>query len=689
MAEAPLLAIENLAVEYRTDEGVRRAIRDVSFTIAAGEAFGLVGESGSGKSTVALAIMRYLGRAGRVAAGRILVEGTDLAGMRGEPLRRLRGGRVAMVYQDPQSSLNPVMTIGRQLMEVALLHRTRDRAAARDLVLRTLAEVELPDPEAMMQRYPHQLSGGQQQRIVIAMALVAEPALLVLDEPTTGLDVTVEAAVLDLVDRLRRRRGTAILLISHNLGVVRRLCDRIGVLYAGSLVEEGSLDAVFRRPRHPYTRGLLGAVPSVGLGRHRPLVPIRGQLDAAALAAPGCVFAERCGHRVRGRCDVAPIPLTAAPDDPAHAARCVRADELAPFAWGGGGVAAPVETAAPAEPILVATGLGKRFSFGRGWLGRKRRTVRALEDVGVTVRQGRTLAIVGESGSGKSTLARVMIGLSGADTGEIALGDTEIARMPIGRRPRDVRRRLQMVFQNPDATLNPSHTVGYAIGRSLRRLRGFSRGQARDEVARLLERVQLPPEFAQRRPDQLSGGQRQRVAIARALAADPEIIIADEPVSALDVSVQAAVVNLLAEMQERTGVALVFISHDLALVRHMADEVALFYRGRVVEQGPAEAVFAPPFHPYTQALLAAAPDPDPDVPRHRAAITDQPLAAVAVTDEGCPFVARCPRRIEALCATVRPPIRELPGGHRIACHLAPADLPRALSDDADAAMATA
>jgi peptide/nickel transport system ATP-binding protein len=670
MAE-PLLSCSGLSVDYGLEGAWQRAVEDLSFDIEAGEALGLVGESGCGKTTVALAIMRYLGGSGRISAGTIRFEGHDLASLLPRELRQLRGARIAMVYQDPQSSLNPVMTIGQQLMEVPLLHRTRRRSEARQLAERALAEVELPDPEAMMARYPHQLSGGQQQRAVIAMALIAEPSLLIMDEPTTGLDVTVEAAVLALVDRLRRRHGTSVLLISHNLGAVGRLCDRVGVLYAGRLVELGPIDQVFANPRHPYTRGLLECVPSLADGhRSRRLTPIAGRLTEQARRTIGCAFADRCSHAVEGPCTSQPIALEAVEGESEHVVRCVLAERLPAFSWAEGSDAT-TDLRLPAEPLLTARGLGKSYALSGG-----RAALEALRGIDLELERGRTLAIVGESGSGKSTFARIAIGLTDATQGELHFHGKDIAHLPIGRRPRDLRQRLQMIFQNPDSTLNPSHSVGYALERAINRLHGIGGAQSRADARKLLQLVQLPADFADRLPEELSGGQRQRVAIARALAAAPDIVIADEPVSALDVSVQAAIANLLKELQARHSLSLVFISHDIALVRYMADHVALFYRGRLVEFGPVDAVFAPPYHPYTQMLLASVPDPS--APGQHAAVREAGTTVSQETPRGCPFAARCPWRIDRLCERVEPPVLEPSAGHRIACHLDLAELPRTI-----------
>jgi peptide/nickel transport system ATP-binding protein len=675
VTDAPILALENARISYFTRAGEVNVIPGLTFALAAGEAMGLVGESGCGKSTVAMAIVRYLGRTGRIMGGRILFEGRDVAGLTAEELRALRGRRVAMVYQDPMASLNPVVTVGRQLMEVPMLHEGLGGRAARARALEMLAEVKLLDGESMLARYPHQLSGGQQQRIVIAMALIAEPALLIMDEPTTGLDVTVEAAVLDLVRELRRRHGTSVLFISHNLGTVVRVCDRIGVMYAGELVEEGSIRQVFANPRHPYTRGLLDCLPSLGRDkRQTPLVPIPGQV-ASALARPsGCGFAVRCAHVEPGRCTSQTIPVLAVAGEPGHATQCVRAAELP--RWERRRVAAgAVAERRSGEVALRVAGLEKLYRPRRGLFGSGRAPVRALNGIDFVVTKGETLAIVGESGCGKSTLAKVLAGLEMASAGRVEIEGTEVASLRVESRPLALRRTVQMVFQNPDSTLNPSHSVGYAIGRALRRLRRKAGGEAASEVTRLLEVVKLPADLAGRRPDRLSGGQKQRVAIARALAGNPDVIVADEPVSALDVSVQASIINLLNEIQAERDVTLIFISHDLSVVRYLADHVAVMYLGAVVELGPVADVFAPPFHPYTEALLSAVPVPDPDAQGARI-ILEGPLPSATEIPRGCPFTNRCPRRVGAICDETPPPTLQLAGGHRIVCHIQVEELRR-------------
>jgi peptide/nickel transport system ATP-binding protein len=671
VTDAPILELDHARISYVTRAGEVNVIPGLTFTLAAGEAMGLVGESGCGKSTVALAIVRYLGRAGRIMGGRILFEGRDVAGLSPDELRAMRGRRVAMVYQDPMASLNPVMTVGRQLMEVPMLHEGLGERAARARALEMLEEVKLLDGERMLARYPHQLSGGQQQRIVIAMALIAEPALLIMDEPTTGLDVTVEAAVLDMVRELRRRHGTSVLFISHNLGTVVRVCDRIGVMYAGELVEEGSIRQVFANPRHPYTRGLLDCLPSLGRDkRQTPLVPIPGQVASPLDRPLGCGFAARCAHVEPGRCTSQAIAVLPVAGAPGHAARCARAAELP--RWERRRVAAGAAAEwRSGEVVLVVEGLEKLYRARRGLFGSGRAPVRALNGIDLVVRKGETLAIVGESGCGKSTLAKVLAGLETASAGRVEIGGSEVASVRVESRPLGLRRSIQMVFQNPDSTLNPSHSAGYAIGRALRRLRRMAGGEVASEVTRLLGVVKLPADLAGRKPDRLSGGQKQRVAIARALAGNPDVIVADEPVSALDVSVQASIINLLNEIQAARQATLIFISHDLSVVQYLADHVAVMYLGSVVELGRVAHVFSPPFHPYTEALLSAVPVPDPDVQADRI-VLEGPLPSATEVPRGCPFSGRCPRRIGAICDETPPPTQQLSSGHRIVCHI-PAD----------------
>jgi peptide/nickel transport system ATP-binding protein len=654
----PLLSIRNLRVEYRTTAGALVALPDFSLDVMPGKSLGLVGESGCGKSTLLMAIMGHLGRNGFITNGEILFEGRDLVKAGAAELQGIRGARIAIVYQEPASALNPTMTIGRQLMEVPIHHQGASRDEAREMALRVLADVDMPDPASVMRRYPHQLSGGQKQRVVIGMALLSNPALLLLDEPTTGLDVTVEAAVLDLIAGLQQKYRTALLYISHNLGVIAKVCDRIGVMYAGELVEQAPARALFATPRHPYTQGLLACVPRLGSDKlANPLQPIPGRVPSLANRPRGCVFFARCAHAEPGRCDAGPIPmmLTA----PHHDARCVRWDEIA----------APTPLPLPATPAktrsvpaLEVENLSKAYRVGRT-------TLIANHELSFVAQRARVLAIVGESGSGKSTFAQVLAGLHAASDGRIDFGGDDLAKKPVKQRRPDQVAAIQMVFQNPDSTLNPSHSIGWPIARALKRFGVARRRRERDErVKQLLDLVHLPAAIRHRSPRQLSGGQKQRAAIARAFAGNPELLIADEPVSALDVSVQAAIVNLLLKIQAEQGTTMLFISHDLALVRHLADDVVVMYLGRVMESGSVASVFAPPYHPYTEALLSAVPVPDPTVEQKRIRLQGEVPSPINVP-KGCRFASRCPRKLGPICDQEPPPLQEAGDGHVIACHI--------------------
>jgi peptide/nickel transport system ATP-binding protein len=666
----PILELKNVAISYMVRAGELKVVPNVSLTLHEGEALGLVGESGCGKSTLAYAIMRYLGGAGRLAGGQILFEGRDMGKMSEAELRSIRGSRMAMVYQDPMSSLNPTTAIGRQLMEVPIVHSGATEAEARQRALAMLAEVKLPDPEALFDRYPHQLSGGQQQRVVIAMALMAEPSLLVMDEPTTGLDVTVEAAVLDLVAILRRKHNTAIVFISHNLGTVVRVCDRIGVMYAGELVEEGLITEVFHDPSHPYTRGLLNAIPSLNADkRNSPLTSIPGQVPPILARPKGCVFAPRCIYVEPGRCTSKPIETLFYGETGLHRVKCVRTRELPRHArpQAANGNQAPAADDG-ARPMLQIGGLEKAYHQSAGVFGGGGYEVHAVDGIDLEAGRGTTLAIVGESGCGKSTFAKVLTGIEQSTGGTVQLGGTEIGKTPVESRDAATKRAIQMVFQNPDSTLNPSHSIGYVLSRAIRKLRNTSARAARDETENLLKTVNLPTEFANRKPRQLSGGQKQRVAIARALAGEPELILADEPVSALDVSVQAAIINLLVDIQQKRGSTMLFISHDLSVVRYLADHVAVMYLGKVMEFGKVTDVFAPPYHPYTEALMSAVPIADPDVKRERI-ILEGSIPSPTERPKGCPFATRCHRKIGPICDEQVPPEHRTVAGHRIACHI--------------------
>ncbi len=666
MIEAkPLLDIRDLRIEFRGRQETVVAVPEISFQVMPGESYGLVGESGCGKSTTAMAIMGYLGASGAVTRGSIRFDGEELVGASEKALRAIRGRRISMVYQDPMSALNPVKTIGAQLAEVPIIHLGVNRRDALDMAAAMLEDVRLPDAGEMLKRYPHQLSGGQQQRVVIAMALLAKPSLLLLDEPTTGLDVTVEAAVIDLIGELRRRYSTSLLFISHNLGLIAESCDRVGIMYSGEMVEEGTTEAVFRSPRHPYTQGLIDCIPDIGSDkRTRTLAAIPGHIPLPQERPVGCFFAPRCTGFLPGICDAPDLALTPVTEN--HIVRCARWPEMT-----------RAERNVPMTmPEVVSAGEAIRISeVTRLYKVGAHRTLKANENLSFSADKAEIVALVGESGCGKSTLARIVSGLDRATSGEIRMAGENIAELQAHQRPRKLLQSIQMIFQNPDSTLNPSHPVAHSIRRSIKKF-GVRKGKAAIEqrVRELLEMVRLSPSVADRKPAQLSGGQKQRIAIARAFAADPQLIVADEPVSALDVSVQAAVVTLLLDIQRDKHTTMLFISHDLALVRHVADKVVVMYLGRIMEQGRVDEVFGGGTHPYTEALISAIRSPNAQETRgERIRLTGETPSPVNVP-AGCRFATRCHRKVGAICDTVSPPIRQMSATHEIACHIEPADL---------------
>ncbi|HMO72085.1 MAG TPA: ABC transporter ATP-binding protein [Paracoccaceae bacterium] len=668
----PLLEIENLSISFFTRLREIPAVMDFSCTVMAGEAMGLVGESGCGKSTVALAVMRDLGKTGRIVGGRIRFKGRDLVTMGDAELRGIRGSEIAMIYQEPMASLNPGMKVGAQLAEVPMIHQGMARDAAMTLARQIVADVKLPDPDRILRSYPHQLSGGQQQRIVIAMALMAKPALLILDEPTTALDVTVEAGIVDLVRELGEKYGTSMLFISHNLGLVLEVCDRLCVMYSGEAVETGPVSEVFAKMRHPYTQALFRSIPLPGADKtSRPLVAIPGNFPLPHERPPGCNFGPRCGYFETGRCDAAEVPMALVPGGDRHGTRCVKWAEIdwaAPPAAAKQGEKTPV-----GDVVLRMEDLRKYYRVSGGAFGGgAEKVVKANETLSFEAREGETLAIVGESGCGKSTFAKVLMGLETATSGKIVLYNQDIQDIPIEKRGVDTVSSVQMVFQNPFDTLNPSMTVGRQIIRALEIFgEGRSDEERRNRMLELLDLVKLPRQFAERMPRQLSGGQKQRVGIARAFAGGAKVVVADEPVSALDVSVQAAVTDLLMDIQRKNKTTLLFISHDLSIVRYLSDRVMVMYLGHVVELGTTDQVFAPPYHPYTEALLSAVPVADITVEKKRIRLEGD-IPSALNPPPGCPFQTRCrwkPQVAGGLCETEMPPVRDLAPGHHIKCHL--------------------
>jgi peptide/nickel transport system ATP-binding protein len=655
--------IANLTISYRRRGRRFRVVSDLSLHIKPGEAYGLVGESGCGKTTVAMALMRYLPPNAIVEGGHILVGGEDLLTLSETRLRAWRGNRMAMVYQDPGSSLNPSMRVGAQVAEVYRLHRGLGRGEALNAAEVMLEKVQITDPRRVMHRYPHQLSGGQQQRIVIAMALATDPDLLVLDEPTTGLDATVEAGVLDLVEQLRDEFDASILFISHNLGVVGRMCERVGVLYAGRLIEEGTARDIFAAPRHPYTLALMRCVPRLGMRKDSMrLDPIPGSLPPLGAEIPGCVYADRCPI-ARDRCRVDPPPLYST--NGAHVAACHFHDEVPDIPPSAESAPAVVERTG-GSVLLKVDELVKTYRSAAD-------EVAAVAGVSFEVARGETFGLVGESGCGKSSLAKVLVGLVDSTSGSIEFEGNDVSSTA-QRASRDLRRKVQMVFQNPDTALNPRHSVRRILGRALKLLAGIRPGRAQQErMVQLASSVRLEPRHLEIRPAALSGGLKQRVAIARAFAGTPRLVICDEPVSALDVSVQAAILNLLVDLQIQQDVSYVFISHDLALVRYLADRIGVMYLGQLVDIGTAAAVFEPPHHPYTEALASAIPTLDLEAPRRRIKL-EGTLPSPADPPTGCRFHTRCPRCLGEICRTQEPPWRGDPAGNMYRCHIPPNEL---------------
>ena len=676
-----VLEVDNLQISYETRKGDVEAIQGVSFKVGEGETVGLVGESGCGKSTIAFGIVNFLGSNGKIVDGSIRFQGNELVGRSQEELKELRGDRIAMVFQDPMQALNPSLRLGEQLAEVLTCHRDISQAEAWEKSIQMLKRVNMPDVANVMTRYPHQISGGQQQRIVIAMAMLNNPALLIMDEPTTALDVTVEAAVLDLLEELKQDFNAANIFITHNLGVVARVSDYLCVMYAGQMVESGPLVEIFRNPRHPYTIGLLACVPRLGDSKLESLLyPIRGRVPPPVeRSKTECIFAPRCDY-VTEDCRKARPGFTQI--TPAHQARCIYALEIEDRARTKKRPKVPEEAPqqieAPKEDLLSFENLKVYYPqesnsvvslFGLG----EKKFVKAVDDVSVRIAKGRTLGVVGESGCGKSTLVKGIIGLEPVTSGAVEFMGFD-ASQPVSGRDTKLIQEMQMVFQNPDSTLNPSYSVGFQIARPIKRFKTVPRNQVKSEVIRLLKAVRLPATYYERLPRQLSGGEKQRIGIARALASRPDLIICDEPVSALDVSVQAAVINLLLEIQQVFGSSMIFIAHDLSVVRFFSDDIAVMYLGQIVEIGPADAIYTPPYHPYTEALLSAVPIPDPDIAQKELRLSGNVPSALD-PPSGCRFHTRCPRRHDMLpdggkiCETESPPWRNSQKGHRILCHI--------------------
>jgi len=692
-AEAAALDVRDLEVTFHRRGRDLPVLKGVTMHIQPGEAYGLVGESGCGKTTLAMAAMRYLAANGTIDAGTVWVDGQDVSTLSEEALRKWRGGKVAMVYQDPATALSPAMRIGDQLAEVYHYHEGMAKKAALERARESLRAVAIPDPDSTLRRYPFELSGGQQQRVVIAMALSVNPRLLILDEPTTGLDATVEAEILDLIAELQGRINAAILLITHNLGLVRRLCSRVGVLYAGRLVEEGPARDIFTDPRHPYTMGLMRCVPRFGMNKtDAALQTIPGTLPALGEPLEGCVYSARCPmakpvckHRepdlyacpgdggTKGAAEAEALPPDPAAYSPHHAspvgegarhARCYFSAAVADMPRMTPVLATSLEArGAEQGDVLDISDVVRTFKDGR-------KQLTAVADVSLELRKGETFGLVGESGSGKTTLAKCVTGLLAPDSGTITF-EGGVLRPTAGKRSQDALRAIQMVFQNPDSTLNPAWSTRSILTRAVRKLGGGN--DVRAKVDKLSRDVRVEPRFLLQRPNDLSGGQKQRIAIARAFAGDPTLVVCDEPASALDVSVQASILNLLVELQTKERVSYVFISHDLAVVRYISDRIGVMYLAELIEVGSAEEVFNPPHHPYTEALLSSIPKLDFDSVQQRIPLRGT-MPSLSEPPSGCRFHTRCHRLVGEICETQEPPAQVAADGHTYNCHIPPDQL---------------
>ena len=661
---APLLKVEDLHVHFETSRGTVRAVEGLSFEVGRGEVVAIVGESGSGKSVSALSIMRLLPRLTGRTRGKVTFDGKSLLELDDDEMREIRGRDISMIFQEPMTSLNPLLTIGLQITEPLTIHLGMNDAQARARAVELLQLVGIQDAEGRLDQYPHQFSGGMRQRVMIAIGLACNPKLVIADEPTTALDVTIQAQILELMKDLSRKLNIALIIITHNLGVVARYADRVIVMYAAKMVEQGAAEAVFHRPRHPYSMGLLRSVPRLDRPRGNRLETIEGLVPNLANAPPGCRFAPRCPFRIEICAQEPPLY----PTDTGAVSRCHRHAEIAEgkIAWAASGTGILKADVERDQPLLAVRGLTKHFPV-RAKIGNKRTLVRAVEDVNFSIYPGETLGLVGESGCGKTTVGRLILRLEQPTAGDIQFEGTNLLTASPAEL-KTIRRKIQVIFQDPYSSLNPRMTVGQIIGEPLHVYKLAANDKAAAaRVGELLNQVGLRPELAERYPHQLSGGQRQRVGIARALAMEPSFIVCDEAVSALDVSIQGQIIHLLEDLQRRLGLAYLFIAHDLAVVRHISMRVVVMYFGRVMEVADRDTIYREPLHPYTKVLLDAAPIPDPTIEKARAPrLIEGELPSHLAPPTGCVFNTRCPMASQE-CREIIPPLEEKRPGHYAAC----------------------
>jgi peptide/nickel transport system ATP-binding protein len=658
--ESPLLKIRDLEIFFKTPGSAIHAVNGVDLDVHAGEVHALVGESGSGKSVSMLSVMGLLQSPPAVVSGSMRFAGRELTELGKGGLTGLRGGEIGMVFQDPMSSLNPVHKVGKQIAEAIRLHEDVSRKVALDRAAYLLNRVGIPNARRRSNDYPHEFSGGMRQRAMIAMALACNPKLLIADEPTTALDVTVQRQIVSLVEDLKAALGMAIIWITHDLGVVAELADTVSVMYGGRIMETGPASAIYTRSRHPYTAGLLRSVPGLGAATNRQLPEIPGTPSPILEPLTACPFHVRCPLKEVDCCEV--VPDLKAVDGSEHSAACLHSDVVSDPSdiWPADYLDARAARPDPNDVVLAIRDLRVYYRSGR----RGGTVVRAVDGINLEVRRGLTLGIVGESGCGKSTLGRALVGLVEPEDPAITLDGA-----PLDTRRGAHRRAIQMIFQDPFSSMNPGMKVSDVIGEPLR-IHGIgSAEERRAKAVELLSLVGLSRDAATRYPHEFSGGQRQRIAVARALAADPDVIICDEPVSSLDVSVQAQIINLLETTQEKTNVGLVFIAHDLAVIRHISDEIAVMYVGRIMERGRRDEIFENPLHPYTRALLAAVPRADPAARYEKRDVLEGDPPDPAEPPPGCRFHPRCSLAVEGLCDIEIPELREIASGRWVACHL--------------------